>query len=452
MAKIELDVKSEVGPIIFMDGANHYRFIGLEITRALPELHLRNLVQLKDFVEGTAHHLVFDRLWLHGTPQDETKAGVFLSGITNAAIVDSYFSDFHCIAGKGSCTDAQAVGGGTGHSPGGPYKIENNFLEASGQSVMFGGGGGTITPTDIEIRHNHLFKPLIWRPDEPGFVASYTGKPFISKNHFELKNAQRVLFEGNVLENSWGGFTQTGFSILLNPGNQGGHCPTCRVTDVTVRYCRIRNVGSAIQIATAGGKIKAFAAAGERFSIHDVVVDDIVGRAYKGFGAFAEIASNQPPLKDIHLDHVTAFPSRAILLVINRGGEKLSGISITNSIFEAGEQQMASAGGGPENCVSAKEKEPAGILNLCFANPVFAHNLILGGRGTWPDHNILVKDAGAAGLWKRQTQAGAEYRICREKGEAGSCPKASPAVRSGSDGKNIGADLDEIDKATAGVI
>jgi hypothetical protein len=451
MTKIELDVKAESGPIFLMDGANHYRFIGLEITRGMPELHLRNLVQLKD-PEATAHHLVFDRLWVHGTAQDETKGGVHLSGTTYVAIVDSYFSDFHCIAGKGSCTDAQAINGGTGHAPGGPYKIENNFLEASGQSVMFGGGGGTTTPADIEIRRNHLFKPLIWKPDEPGFVASYTGNPFIAKNNFELKNAQRVLFEGNVLENSWGGFSQTGFSVLLAPGNQGGHCPLCQVTDVTIRYCRIRNVGSAIQIANwLGAKKKARASAGERYSIHDLLVDDIVGKAYKGFGLFAIVVSDEPPMKDVHIDHVTAFPPRAVLTVINRK-EKLLGFSITNSIFHAGEKQIASAGGGPQNCASPRDRDPAGVLNQCFANPVVANNLIIGGYGSWPDHNILVKDAGGAGLWKKQTQAGTEYRVCREKGEAASCTKTSPALRAGSDGKNIGADIDEIDKATAGVI
>jgi len=451
MAKIELDVKAEAGPIDFMDGANHYRFIGLEITRGMPKLHLRNLVRLKE-PEFAAHHLVFDRVWVHGTAQEETKGGVHLSGTTYVAIVDSYFSDFHCIAAKGTCTDAQAINGGTGEAPGGPYKIENNFLEASGQSVMFGGGPGTTTPADIEIRRNHLFKPLIWKPDEPGFVGAYTGNPFIVKNSFELKNAQRVLFEGNVLENSWGGFSQTGFSVVLAPGNQGGHCPLCRVTDVTIRYCRIRNVGSVIVIGTGVGAKKGFfASAAERYSIHDLLVDDIEGHAYKGFGLFAIIISDQPPIKDVHFDHVTAFPPHAILTVINRK-EKLPGLSITNSIFDAGERQIASAGGGPQNCASPRDRDPGGVLNQCFANPVVANNLIIGGSGSWPAHNILVKDAGAAGLWKKQTQTGTEYRVCREKGEAASCTKTSPALRAGSDGKNIGADIDEIDKATAGVI
>jgi hypothetical protein len=97
----------------------------------------------------------------------------------------------------------------------GPYKIVNNFLEASGENIIFGGGHATSAPADIEIRHNHMFKPLIWMRGQPGFVSGADGSPFIVKNLFELKNAQRVLFEGNLLENTWGGFSQAGFGILI---------------------------------------------------------------------------------------------------------------------------------------------------------------------------------------------------------------------------------------------
>lgn len=450
LAKIELDQKAEAGPIILLDGANHYRFIGLEITRSVPELHVRNLVQPKD-PDTTANHLVFDRLWVHGTAQDETKGGIHLSGTTYVVIVDSYFSDFHCIAFKGTCTDAQAINGGGGDSPGGPYKIENNFLEASGQSVMFGGAGGSTTPADIEIRHNYLFKPLIWQPGNPQFVGAYTGNPFIVKNHFELKNAQRVLFEDNVLENCWGGFSQTGFSILLNPGNQGGHCPLCRVTDVTIRYNVIRHVASALQMADVGpgGHV---ASAGERYSIHDLLVEDIEGQALKGFGIFATIISREPTMRDVRIDHVTAFPLRAVLTVINTG-DKFVGLSVTNSIFDAGENGMRSAGGGQQNCTGGGgRQDPADILNECFAHPVFTHNLIIGNVGKWPEGNTSVKDRKAAGLWRRTAEQTEEFRVCSEKGETTSCSKTSPAFHAGTDQKDLGADIDAIESHIRGVL
>ena len=123
----------------------------------------------------------------------------------------------------------------------GPYKIVDNFLEASGENILFGGGAATVTPADIEISQNHLFKPLTWMKGQAGYVGGTNGNPFIVKNLLELKNAQRVLIDSNIMEYSWGGFSQVGFAILLTPKNQAGDngtnvCPDCQVTDVTIRY------------------------------------------------------------------------------------------------------------------------------------------------------------------------------------------------------------------------
>jgi hypothetical protein len=449
MARIVFDANGDSGPILFSPGANHYRFIGLEVTRAKPEVHMRNLVQ-PDKPESTADHLVFDRLWLHGTAQDETKGGIHLTGTTYVSIVDSYFSDFHCIALKGSCTDAQAINGGGGDAPGGPYKIVNNFLEASGECILFGGAAGTATPADIEIRRNHLFKPMTWKSGQPGFVAGYTGDPFIVKNHFELKNAQRVLFEANILENCWGGFSQAGFSIVLTPANQGGKCPECRVTDVTIRYSVIRHVASAFNIADVLKKQATPSSGGERYSIHDVLVDDIDGEAYAGFGNFALLMSESPLLKSVHIDHVTAFPKRAIFTIVDMGA-KIEDFQISNSIFAAGERQIASAGGGPANCVESRDA-PSTVLNNCFSNAVFRGNLIIGGSGSWPRDNILVKNPEDAGLRNFNGGRGGDYSLCQNKGDGGRCTRSSPALAKGTDGKSIGADIEGIEKATAGVI
>ena len=119
--------------------------------------------------------------------------------------------------------------------------------------------------------------------------------PFISKNNFELKNAQRVLLEGNILENSWGGFSQTGYSILLTPKNQApGVCPICKVTDVTLRYNRVIRVAGVLQIANAlGGHAdeNLISAGGGRYSIHDLVAEEIHQQDFKGPGSFVQIGS-----------------------------------------------------------------------------------------------------------------------------------------------------------------
>ncbi len=229
LAKIEFTGRSGSGPITFADGASHYRLIGLEVTRATSPAPVYNLIQFN----GPADHLVFDRLWVHGTAQDETVRGILLGSSRYVAVVDSSFTDLHCIAKSGSCGDTQTIGGGLGDKPMGPYKIVNNFLEAAGENILFGGGYATTTPTDIEIRRNHMFKPLTWMRGQAGYVGGADGNPFIVKNLLELKNAQRVVIDGNIMENSWAGFSQVGFAILLTPKNQGGRmgtnlCPASR--------------------------------------------------------------------------------------------------------------------------------------------------------------------------------------------------------------------------------
>src|SRR5260370_39577431 len=120
-----------------------------------------------------------------GTGEDDSARGLAPSNTTVVAVIGSFFTGFRCGAGTGSCTDAQTLGSTGGNNPGGPYKIENNFLEASGENILFGGGGATRTPSDIEIRRNHLFKPMIWKRGGPGFVGGVSGRPFLMQNPFE---------------------------------------------------------------------------------------------------------------------------------------------------------------------------------------------------------------------------------------------------------------------------
>jgi hypothetical protein len=457
MARIAFSGKGGSGPILFADGVNHLRFEGIEITRESPGAAVSALVGPQ---EGAAiDHIILDRVWAHGTAQDETTRGVYLTGARYVAVVDSYFSDFHCIARAGACTDSQAIAGGGGSHPMGPFKIVNNYLEASGENIIFGGSSATETPADIEIRRNHLFKPLIWMPGADGFVGGASGNAFIVKNLFEVKNAKRVLFEGNILENTWGGFSQTGFAILLTPKNQAigknNVCPLCQVTDITIRYNKVSHMGSGMQIANGLSDNGGAATAGERYSIHDVVFDDIDGQKYKGFGAFLVVLSQTPPLRDVKIDHITAFPPRVFMNIgIRNDVNKPANFALTNSIISAGEREITSAGGGPSNCAfQAPHRGPTEILKNCFTPVTFSKNAILGGGGGWPSGNAYPKDLDAVGFANPNNGKGGDYRLCRGKGEpASSCKAESKYVGAGSDGKDLGADVTAVDKATAGVL
>ena len=61
-----------------------------------------------------------------------------------------------------------------------------------------------------------------------------------------------------------------------------------------------------------------------------------------------------------------------------------------------------------------------------------------------------ANDPNAAGIREFRENGVSDFRLCRAKGE-GRCNKPSMALRAGTDGKDIGADMDAIEKATADV-
>jgi hypothetical protein len=451
LARIIFNQEAGSGPIQFATGANHYRFVGLEITRQVSG-YIGALVSAPHSATGDS--LVFDRVWMHGTAQDDTATGVGLGGLTRTAIINSYFSDFHCTSAVGTCTDAHAIGGGLGSSPGGPYQITNNFLEASGENILFGGGPATATPADIQINQNHFYKPLAWLSGQSGFMGGPGGHPFVVKNHLELKNAQRVLIEGNIFENTWGGFSQAGFSILLTPKNQyegtsGNVCPMCQVTDVTIRYNTISHVGAGLQIANVFSDGGGSALAGERYSIHDITVDDVNSAKYAGGGGLVEFANGWKAnvLNSVTIDHITAFPdpNGHLLSLWNvTSNPTMWGFTFTNNIVNAAMYPVWNGLGNPASC--AYHDVPYTTITTCFSTYSFSRNAIAASPSkyppsAWPTGNYFPADDNSIQFVNFNNGNGGDYHLL----------PSSPYKNAGTDGKDLGADIDAIQAAIAGV-
>ncbi len=422
---------------------DHMRFIGIEWTAHDPIIY--RLVTVEH-----ANHVIFDRNWIHPAEGLELAHGIGVNdGAHTIAVINSYINGLNCVAVAGRCSDATALGGGRGDEPVHTLKIYNNFLEAAGENILFGGGRSTVNPTDIEIRRNHLFKPMIWKEGEPGYTPSTSGHPYIVKNDFELKSAVRVLFEANLLENSWGGFSQTGFSILLTAVNQGDRCPLCRVNDVTIRFNRIRNVAGGLLIANARAKTGGVAADGGRYRIHDLFVDDVHDKDYKGNGTFMMLVSALP-VHDVQVDHVTAFVTGALLGIANSGA-KLPNISVTNSVFSLGDRRPPVASAGPATSCGARAQVQGSeaVLQACLDPYKFEKNLVVTGRGTLPKGNIVVGSPEAAGIRDLKAAIGKDPRLCHAKGPG--CSRVSPGAGAASDGRDLGADIDAVETAIAGV-
>ena len=140
--------------------------------------------------------------------------------------------------------------------------------------------------------------------------------PVLGKNSFELKNAQRVLIEGNVLENTWAGFSRPGISMLFQALNQtGSNNPNTTVADITVRYNRIAHAASAITEAIVCLSCSVNPKFAGRFSIHDDLFDDLnpfygLGQVSINTGKPFQIAqcANCATIQGVaSIDHVTVL-------------------------------------------------------------------------------------------------------------------------------------------------
>ena len=388
--------------------SHHYRFVGIEITTTHATTEFTNF-GLASLGSGdqvslgeVPHDLTFDRSYIHGTPGGNIRRGITPNS-ARTAVVDSYVSDIHEVG-----ADSQAIGAWTGP---GPFKIVNNYLEGAGENVMFGGADTQIpnlVNSDIEIRHNHIRKPLSWKQGDP----SYAGIPWSVKNLFELKNAQRVLVDGNILENNWEA-SQNGFGILFTPRNQSGTNPWAVVQDVTFTRNLIRNSFNGFNMS---GMDDAFPSQQtKRVLIKDNVLE-AVQRVFQILNGTT----------DFTIDHNTAINAHSVIV--------FSGAPNTNLVYR-------------NNIASHNDYGVIGddvgvgdtALNTYAPGCVFVKNILAGGfpslYAQHPD-NFLNPPASLADVRFVNLAAG-DYHLAPD----------SPFKNLGTDGKDLGADIDALNAA-----
>ena len=274
MAQVIASAVGSNSTITLASGVAFVRFIGLEITRPTGGGAITNLVNL-----GTNHHIIFDRVWAHGTATDEARRFFDLNTTHHIAVIDSYGTDFHCLSVSGTCVDSQFVSGG-GTNPAatdGAYKIVDNFAEGAAEGMEFGGGTASFTPCDIEVRLNHWFKPQTWNPNSATYNGGVSGHAWVVKNGWETKNSCRVLIEGNYGENVWEGFGQHGEFFSISPKNQTGNlCPLCVVSDIVMRFNYIHTASQWADLANVAAGDGQYFTTGQRYVAHDNIADNLM--------------------------------------------------------------------------------------------------------------------------------------------------------------------------------
>src|SRR5262249_9917700 len=214
-------------------GAHHYRLLLLEIVSTYVHnqiVEIGNFGTLQDTLADVPHDITIDRCYIHGDAVNGQKRGILLNAAA-ASVVNSYISDI-------KSTDDEAQGIGASNGPG-PFTITNNYIEAAGENILFGGADPSIAnlvPSDITISGNHIAKDPSWR-----------GNGYSAKNLIELKNAQRVVIDANLLEYCWEE-GQQGYAVVLTPRNQDGLSPWSVVQHVQVTNNVFRHIASGFNV------------------------------------------------------------------------------------------------------------------------------------------------------------------------------------------------------------
>lgn len=279
-------------------GASGYSLQGLEVAPATGVYPLA-LVYMGSWaatsITQQPTNITIWKCYIHGDPKVGGKNGIMLQ-TRQASVYGSYISDI-----KSTFQDSFGIGSFNGS---GPFTILNNYVEAAGENIFFGGAAVAIpglVPSDILIRGNTLHKPLRWRPGSPG----YEGTAWLVKNHFELKNGQRVYFDGNILENCWVS-GQSGHSIVLTVRTEGGKVPWAVVQDVYIVNNIVRHVGAGITGTAADDNGTGF---GRRWYIGNNLFEDVNQATWGGGGAGWGINLIRNPV-GVTFTHNTVFASR----------------------------------------------------------------------------------------------------------------------------------------------
>jgi hypothetical protein len=381
-------------------GAHHYRFVGIEFAGSNAD-YIYNLVALGSDDQKEAdvpHHIEIDRCYIHQNSQGITRRGVALNS-AETVIKNSYISGF---AGKEQETQAIAGWNGTGK-----YKIINNYLEAGAENVLFGGADPSIknlVPSDIEIRNNFITKPLSWR----GNVTV--------KCALELKNARRVQITGNILENSF-----DDLAVRFTVRNQDGTAPWSVIEDVTMQNNIVRNSGGGVNFLGTDDNNKSQTM--KRVQVVNNLFVGLDAAKYGSDGRFILISDGE----DITVANNTVFNSGN---AITAHGAATKGFTFRANIFSYNSYGFSGDSGVGKV-----------VFPKYFADGLIAENVIVNGKNipksemSIPPKNFSVESFGAIGFADMQN---GNYRLAAN----------SKLKNKGSNGKDLGADIDAVEAET----
>lgn len=408
-------------PALYTIGAAaRWRFIGVEVTTSAGTnqglVSLGCASQCETTLTTQPTDIIFDRSYIHAPAATDVRRCVGFNG-ARMAIVDSYVSDCH------SAFDAQAVAGWNGP---GPFKIVNNYLEGAAETIAFGGGDPVVPgliPSDIEVRRNHITKPMSWKTSA-----------WSIKNLVEFKIGRRILVEGNVIENVWPS-GQNGFAFVLWSVNQQTTCTWCVTEHLTIQNNLIRNVtGGWSMVATgANGMAQYLAQPMNHVLIRNNIVIGLNNPTVSGSSAYGRIFEMSDTIRTLTIEHNTAFSPTSSSFLWG-GALPLVGHTVRNNLVGGGQYQVFSVYGQGQ---TAWDKA--------------------GGPGSVFDRNAVAEFTGGSMVAGNWADSFAAFGIANPYGVTATLdsfilPATSILKGRATDGTDVGADIAKIKAAILGVV
>jgi hypothetical protein len=347
--------------------------------------------------------LVIDRCYIHGDPSVGQKRGIALNSAATD-IVGSHIDEIKAVG-----VDTQAIGGWNGP---GPFRIENNYLEASGEVFMLGGatpGIHDLVPSDVVFTRNHVTRPESW-VDEKWSV----------KNLFELKNARRVMVTLNLFERNWVD-AQPGYAIVLTPRGEHGQAAWAVVEDVTFRLNVVRDVAAVFNIL--GHDDAGPSGLAQRIRISENLFYGFDREKWKGNGFFL-LLNNGP--RDITVERNTIMQRGNLI----EGAGRLAGVAIPVERFRFKDNIAFHNAFGVHGQGRAVGQD---TLNAYFPDAEFDHNVLAGAKPSlYPPGNAFPSVADL--MLEFMGPEEGDFRL-----KAG-----SKFLTAGADGGAIGAPVQEL--------
>nr|AHZ45572.1 VCBS [uncultured bacterium] len=407
-----------------LPGASYWRLECLEFPANVNGAGdiLRVGSHLETVAANQPHHIILDRLYVHGDAAIGQRNGV-VAHAADFVLRDSYISDI-----KQPTVETHAF---TSYNGPGPYLIENNYLEASSINIMFGGTDPRnveMVPSDITIRRNHVAKNLHWM--QPRAQGGFWNV----KNLFELKLGRRVLIEGNVFEHNWfGAGDQAGYAVLLRTESQSGSCTFCETGEVTFQNNIIRHSPAGLSLVGLDFNVTP---AGIR--MHDVVIrnnlfDDLDRGLWR---VRTTIPTTRFSLVNgvdrLTLDHNTIIMPNGTGVIAFSGSYDSPGFVFTNNMTE--HKTFGVKG-------DAVTMGTASLNAFTAPGYTFAANVLAGGSASLhPPGNFFPSVATwTAGFLSYAGGNGGNYRLL----------DGGPYKGAATDGRDLGADIDRIEAGIA---